>query len=120
VSYCPACGTQTPAGARFCGACGDALEDEAPTLAVATCSICGGPLHGPDGRCSSCAELASPPAAPIPVPAPATASGTATAATVAPPPKGGRSVGFALLLVLVALSFGAAGAATSHLLLFPT
>ena len=65
---CAACGTQNPAGARFCMNCGNALERRCPS--------CGTPAP-PEARfcmnCGSALDAAAAPAAPAPAAPPAAA-----------------------------------------------
>jgi serine/threonine protein phosphatase PrpC len=57
---CPTCGEPSPAGAKFCEACGASLDAPAGTPEAATgpaCEACGEPRVGADGYCGSCGHL---------------------------------------------------------------
>ena len=61
---CPNCGTENPAGQRFCGSCGTALAQ--------TCASCGAanpPGQRFCGNCGTALGAVEPPSAPSPVPA---------------------------------------------------
>ena len=61
---CAACGTENPAGARFCMACGEALERR--------CRNCGTPAPGGARFCMNCGAALD--GTPVPRPAPASAT----------------------------------------------
>src|SRR3954466_13384247 len=75
---CAACGTQNPAGARFCMNCGNALERRCPN--------CGTPAPSEARFCMNCGATLDGPATPV------TPSPAAPPASAAIPPEERRQV----------------------------